>query len=569
MKEKENLKKNKTILLIMLPYWDQQIPPLGIACLKSYIERNSLFKVKNIDANTNIDFYNYKKRYFFNIEKVIPEDKRLHLYNIGMDVLSEHMMAFAFSKTQEELNKIIYTIFYNTFYYDISANDVELFNEIIGEFFNKLLEYVLALVKKYNPSKVGLSVNKGSFAASMFVCNIIKERFPYIETIFGGPIFSSDLKVDTPNYNRFIKVSKNIDKIIVGEGEQLLLNLIQGKLKSNQKVYTKDDLINIVDAINEYKPDFSDFDLNYYLYQANFASRSCPFQCSFCSETVFWGDYRKRNIKNVVTELKTLYNKNKKQLFYMCDSLLNPLIDDLTKELSENKLAVYFDGYLRIDKKSGRIENTLFWRKGGFYRARLGIESGSEKILDLMNKKISPLEIKSAVINLAKAGIKTTTMWVVGHPEETEEDFLATLNLIEELQDYIYEADCNPFIYYFSGQVDSNKWEKYRETLYPEEYNNSLIIQKWKLNYYPSREEAYSRVNRFIKFCKSLGVPNSYSLKETYLADIRWKNLHENAVPGLVDFDENNIAIDERYLVKETIEAEVTNIDLDINNWNF
>jgi radical SAM superfamily enzyme YgiQ (UPF0313 family) len=79
----------------------------------------------------------------------------------------------------------------------------------------------------------------------------------------------------------------------------------------------------------------------------------------------------------------------------------------------------------------------MLWRRGGFYRARLGIESGSPKILQKMGKNTTIDQIKKALSNLAYARIKTTTYWIVGYPGETEEDFLKTLTLIKELQNEI------------------------------------------------------------------------------------------------------------------------------------
>jgi hypothetical protein len=76
-----------------------------------------------------------------------------------------------------------------------------------------------------------------------------------------------------------------------------------------------------------------------------------------------------------------------------------------------------------------------------------------------------------------------------------------------------------------------------RVTIYPERYTNLLLTQTWEMKgCYPTREVIYDRVNKFVDHCYKLGIPNPYSEMEIYDADVRWKKLHKNAVPPLIDF---------------------------------
>jgi radical SAM superfamily enzyme YgiQ (UPF0313 family) len=340
----------------------------------------------------------------------------------------------------------------------------------------------------------------------------------------GGGIFSGELTINNNNFKSFLEKVPYIDKIIVGEGEMLFLKLLRGELLQEQRVFTLNDIDREVLDINSNGiPDLSDFDLHYFTVIPNYTSRSCPFQCSFCVETVYWGTYRKKSAEQIVKELTHMYRKHRRQLFMMCDSLLNPVISPLAEAFLKSDLSLYWEGYLRADKEVGDTQKTMLWRRGGFYRARLGVESGSQRILDLMNKKITIQQVKTAVRSLAYAGIKTTTYWVIGYPGETEEEFQKTLDLIEELKDDIYEADCNPFWYFYGGQVNSNEWNKKIKSkpLYPGKFMDMLILQTWVLDTEPSREETYNRVNRFIEHINRLGIPNPYSLEEIYRADER------------------------------------------------
>jgi radical SAM superfamily enzyme YgiQ (UPF0313 family) len=240
----------------------------------------------------------------------------------------------------------------------------------------------------------------------------------------------------------------------------------------------------------------------------------------------------------------------------MSDSLLNPIVNDLSQELSASEKAIYWDGYLRADNHVCDTENTFKWRRGGFYRARLGIESGSPRILELMDKRITPDQIRSALASLALAGIKTSTYWVIGYPGETEEDFQQTLDLIELMKDDIYEAECNPFRFYLSGQVQSQEWAEKNNCrpLYPGNARQSLILQTWITeDEHTPREVIYRRLNRFVNHCRQIGIPNPYTVQDIHQADLRWQKLHNNAVPPLVMFKDGSIDGDECRNIQEPI----------------
>jgi radical SAM superfamily enzyme YgiQ (UPF0313 family) len=369
----------------------------------------------------------------------------------------------------------------------------------------------------------------------------------------GGSVFSDHLRIDSPNFKYFLERTPYIDKIIVGEGQNLLLRLLQGELPENQRVFTVKD-------INDQRlgnsplnfPDMTDFDVKTnYPYLSAQASGSCPNQCSFCNVAAFFGEYREKDPARVVAEMIELYKTYGSQLFYMNDALLNLVATGLAEEFIKSGVALYWDGYLRVDDPVANIENTLLWRRGGMYRVRLGVESGSQYVLDLMDKKITPLQTKQALTSLANAGIKTTTYWVIGHPGETEEDFLQTLELLEETKNNIYEAECNPFIFGYNGQAHTDQWKDKRVLLYPAEAKETLILQSWKVNDSPTREETYKRVNRFTQRCRELGIPNPYSIHEIYQADKRWEKLHQNAVPCLADFNSRETYIDECKKIKQ------------------
>lgn len=568
------MSNEKKVVLALLPYWVPLIPPMGISCLKSYLERHG-FNVKTIDANVEQRFQEVIDRYFNLLKQFVPVGKQGNISNLGNEVLRHHMMAYLdeSQRGQPTYIELVKQLVANTFFTVISHEQVKQLGEILDQFYSRLRQYVVELLEREKPSVLGLSAYTVTLPATLFAFRLVKEIEPGIKTVMGGAIYSGELDIQSPNFKYFVEHTPFIDAIIVGEGEKLFLKYLQGELPVEQRVYTLADIDNRTLEMDEAPlPDFFGLDTRFYMTLASYTSRSCPFNCSFCSEKVLWGRYRKKSGAQIAKELQQMAEKYKTQLFLMADSLLNPVVDDLSRAMIDAGLSLYWDGYLRADPQVCHIDHTMQWRQGGFYRARLGLESGSPNILKEMDKRITPQQIRDAVANLAEAGIKTTTYWVIGYPGETEADFQCTLNLIEEMKDDIYEADCNPFIYFLSGQVESDRWakEKKHRLLYPEEFRKLMMVQTWVLDTPPSREETYSRLNRFVEFCCKLGIPNPYSLRDIYHADERWKKLHTHAVPPFMDFIEAKnsgiIHINENLAVKKSVAGQAIEVEGD---WGF
>lgn len=567
----------ENILLVLLPYWTPLIPPMGIACLKSFLQQHGC-RVKTADANVSAPFKKIYSRYFEILERVVPANKRGNFFSIGHDVLQNHMTAYLNGKNDHNQNKtgymeLVKTLVFKTFYCNIPETHLWELDQEVADFYGRLEIYFLDLLETEKPSLLGISVHSCTLPASLFAFQLARKTYPGIRTVIGGGIFCDQLAKGTPNFDIFLEKTKHtIDHIIIGEGELLLLKLLQGELPQSQRVFTLNDLDReTLDLSSVQVPDFSDFELMHYPYLSAYASRSCPFQCSFCSDSLMWGKYRQKKAKQVVRELEQLSRQYHYQLFMLSDLLLNPIISELSREFIRSEVSVYWDGCLRADKAAGSITNTQLWRRGGFYKARLGMESGSQRVLELMGKKVTPGQIKETVSSLAFAGIQTTTLWIVGHPGETEADFLQTLDLLEELKDDIYEAECRPFYYYLKGQAASSQWENhYRPIpLYHEKAGKMLLFQTWTLDCLPSREETYQRVNRFVEHCKQLGIPNIYSLHDAYQADERWQKLHKYAVPPLLDFKKKHVYIDECKHFEEKYFIDIKNRHQDDGDFSF
>ncbi len=558
----QNKVGREKILLELLPYWTPLVPPQGIACLKSFLEPRG-FRVKTIDANTDPGFRKLYDRYFDLIRRWVPREQQGNFYNLGHDVLRNHMTAHIHKQDEAHYLELVKILVYQTFFVPIDLKQARELSAIFDEFYSKLDSFLRRLLSEEQPDVFGISVMRDTVGPSLYGFRLAKEVFPDILTVMGGSIFADVLFQGTPNFDYFVERTPYIDHIVIGEGQNLLHRLLTGEIPRDKKVVTLQDCGGETLGFSPLTmPDMSDFDVqNLYPYLSGQASKSCPFRCSFCNVRSFYGDYKAKDSRQTADEMVGLHRRYGVQLFFMNDSLLNYAADDLSRALIDAGVSIYWDGYLRVGKEVTDRETTLLWRRGGYYRARLGVESGSQRVLDHMGKHITPQLIEESLFSLAMAGIKTTTYWVIGHPGETEEDFQQTLDLVERLKDYIYQAECNTFICGYTGQAKTDEWAPLRKRLYPEWAREMLIMESFYVDGVPNRRDMYSRAFRFVEHCEKLGIPNPYSLHEIYQADERWHRLHKHAVPRLAELDDASTYVNENFNVGDFVCADITSSD--------
>jgi len=544
---------NKKLLLGILPFWDPLIPPMGIASLKSYLQERE-YQVDTFSANSNSSLLEYYEQYFNNIRGYLGEEKHSILFHLGHFVLQNHLLAIQNYTCKSALNKLVSELLKQYLQIEAKPELTENLNQILQEFYEDLDDFIVKILDRTKPSVFGLSVYKGNLATSIFAFKIAKRQNPNIKTIMGGGVFADLLAKDSPNFNTILQETDGIiDKFFIGQSEKMLFYYLEGKLDDKQRYYSLTDDTSFRVTLDELPiPIYDDSDLNVNSYYGMGAtgSVSCKYQCSFCNEIKFWGAYQKKDGDKLTNEILYLFNKYGFQYFFMTDSFLNPIVNDFANAIVKSGIPVYYDSYLRVDDQSSDINNTLLWRKGGFYRARIGVESGSQKILDLMDKRITIEQTKNTISSLAYAGIKTTTYWVIGFPGETEEDFQQTLKLLEDLKDDIYQAECAFFDYYYSGQSGSDLWKGKRKLLFSEEFSGMLLVKTWVLDESPGFDSMMDRLYRFVKCCSELNIPNPYSLSELQFADERWHKLHKNAVPFLIDLRNNNHVVRDHENIK-------------------
>jgi hypothetical protein len=554
MEKPDQATRPPRILLGLLPFWTPWIPPAGIATLKAYLRQHG-FDVTTVDATTEQSFKDSYQDYFNLLLTVIPLHHQGNFYNIGHDLLQNHLMAHLHREEEDEQRyiQLVKILVERIFYTPLPEETIQALDDMVATFYRRLQDWLATLMEAEQPTVFGLTVYCHTVPASLFAFRWVKEHYPRIRTVMGGGIFIEQLSAGSKNWDLFLEKTPYIDKILVGAGEQLFLKYLQGELPEQSRVLTTAMLApedSPPDAPVPLLPDYSDFDLRYYPALAASTSSGCPFQCAFCSQRVFFGPYRRKKVQTAAAEIAQLTKTYHFRMFSMIDALLNPVITEFSRELLDSGIDAYWEGCLRVGEQVVNIENTLLWRRAGFYKAMIGIECGSQRVLDLMGKGITPDQSRAALASLANAGIKTTTYWVIGFPGETEEDFQLTLDLLEAAQDDIYEAESHPF-QYLTGQVRSPEWSRQEVSLYPEDATGMLVLKTFIVDCQPPREVIYQRLNRFVAHCRRLGIPNPYSTFDIHNADERWQQLHKNAVPPLVEILSSENCFRERDHIKK------------------
>lgn len=172
-------------------------------------------------------------------------------------------------------------------------------------------------------------------------------------------------------------------------------------------------------------------------------SRSCPNKCSFCSMWQVMGTrFRMRSAESVFNEIKFLYEKYGINYFQIMDdtfSLNRQRVIDICKMIIFSGMKVYFDCPNGISVKTLDRELMQIMRQAGFIQMSIAVESGSDFIRNkIMGKKTSKDQIYNAFQWCKEFGIRTRMFLIVGMPEETEETFLETHRLVEEIEADFY-----------------------------------------------------------------------------------------------------------------------------------
>ncbi len=181
-------------------------------------------------------------------------------------------------------------------------------------------------------------------------------------------------------------------------------------------------------------------------------ARGCVFKCTFC-HYVFWHDpYRHRSAENVIAEIKYNQKKYGANFFNFWDELSFHKIEPAEKfvdKLIEADLKIHWSCAIRADllgkdvdpkgnpiPREKRVNLAKKFVKAGCVSAGFSLESGSDKILEAMNKRVKSKYFKEQIEICREAGLVSGTSIIVGYPQETKETIAETMSQLEKLKVY-------------------------------------------------------------------------------------------------------------------------------------
>jgi anaerobic magnesium-protoporphyrin IX monomethyl ester cyclase len=170
-------------------------------------------------------------------------------------------------------------------------------------------------------------------------------------------------------------------------------------------------------------------------------SRGCPFDCSWCSKPTFGRTYRLQSADRVLRELEALQQTYRVDYVRFCDDVFGVQRRWMTRLLEgmiDRVPGMHFECLARVDLLKPELLDPM--RRAGLERVYLGVESGSQKMLDLMNRGTHIAQIRRVSTELRQHGIRQFWFLMLGYPGETMEDIEGTLRLFREFSPEEYSV---------------------------------------------------------------------------------------------------------------------------------
>ncbi|RLG98665.1 hypothetical protein DRO28_02255 [Candidatus Bathyarchaeota archaeon] len=496
--------------LVFPPYIAPSCVPIGIAYLKSYVERNlETIYVKTLDLNLEFvdDIVDGK------ICRLIGKDE--------IECVNEEILC----ETAKEIiknRKLFYDkdliVDYVAPFFSIMMEYSNHFNSILKLYIegkirfdeNPIFEYLKEKVKRIlddNPILIGFSTLADSQVNfSISLAKLVK-RESDIPVVLGGPAyFNFDLQ-------SLMECFDFIDFIIVKEGEKALLELVKKIVEKDDDysnvpnlvwrrkgkvVFNRESMIEDLDTLPT--PDYSDLELkNYYFPELVLpvsSARNCPWKlCKFCELNAQYGPkYRKRSIDKVIEDLKSLKERYNASNFLFTDSeVTSSRLKELSQAIIDSGLKIYFGCYAR-PTKSLSLDVLKVAYKSGCRFLMLGVESLSDRYLKFSRKGTTRESIIEVIKNSYKSGIKLLCYMLCGIPTHTREELLSDMKEIADLQkrykifSVVYCLFCLGKHQEFYREKEKYKIEVVRKTpVFSPVNSKEIYLESWLEYRYPDR----------------------------------------------------------------------------------
>jgi anaerobic magnesium-protoporphyrin IX monomethyl ester cyclase len=327
----------------------------------------------------------------------------------------------------------------------LEQHDIE--HEVFDTTFSTKKDF-FEYVFHHQPKHIGVYVNLMTKLNVLEIIGTIKKELPQTIITLGGP----DVRYNAENYLR-----QGADYIVLGEGEETLYELteyVSGKNISRQTIagiayldsdhFTQNAERQKIKELNDLPvPNRHKIDLHLYLdawkkfHGKNAISvstmRGCPYTCKWCSRAVYGLSYRRRAPEKVVEELLAIkQNYNPDSLWFVDDvfTISHKWLEGFRDELRKNDLVIPYECITRADRMNDEVIRVL--KETGCFRVWIGAESGSQKVIDLMDRRVDVNQVRDMIRLSKKHGIEAGTFIMLGYPGETEADISETIRHLKE-----------------------------------------------------------------------------------------------------------------------------------------
>ncbi len=309
-----------------------------------------------------------------------------------------------------------------------------------------------AMVVREQPPVVGIAVNLMTKRNALRMIAIAKRAGATV--VVGGP---------DPPYHAEAYLNAGADVVVVGEGEQTIEELLPvliaagSSLGSSQLAgiagiaFTADDGTVIRTAPRALMPDldaqpFPDreaVDLPAYLDAwrrhhgvgtvSLITARGCPYSCTWCSRSVFGETHRRRSVTNVADEVEAIVDRYRPERLWYADDVFaihRGWTLKYAAELERRRLRLPFECISRAERIDDDVADALV--SLGCFRVWIGSESGSQRVLDAMNRKVTIDQVRETAARLKRRGIEVGMFIMLGFDGERMDDLRATVDHLKK-----------------------------------------------------------------------------------------------------------------------------------------
>lgn len=426
------------VVLVFPPRTSATYAPLGIASLASYIKQSvpkASVEVLDLNIETWLDIANGH-----------PQGKSL------MDFLQGRTGNFL--DTKETLS---HKVIWDQLRQRMGDLGVEAGRYAqtgtAGEIYHGLLKKQVDRILASDPELVGLSVLfPEQFPYAVALCRAVKSMGS-CRVVMGGAMMSA-LSV-----RELLEACPSIDGVVCGEGETAAAALASGKDWSTIPglVYRSPSgiVVNPKTQTLSLKslpvPDFSGLPLRHYFNPVPVLpvlfSRGCSWRkCRFCAHNFAFAGYRRKSVSAFVDEIEHYYNTLGVRHFYSADEYILPVdMDAISMELRARNLNISYQ-VLGKPTEEYTPERLALWASTGCRWIGWGVESGSQRLLDLINKGTRVNVIEKVLKASSDAGISNLPMMIFGLPTSSEEDLAETFGFLERSYEFMDALSASSFV---------------------------------------------------------------------------------------------------------------------------